>query len=212
MSSIGGSGSGGNVGGPQQPSITELEQQAIVQVNRQMLGITPDTLDMTFSQLGDRTFRNYKSDSGHPSLPQMGTVRSGKEMDHAPDDSWKPFYNALFQSLPEDMQNMLLAQKLLPAAEQDPNCQELEAVLVLGAQAQAFIQGVSQAVDTEGVANQTAINANLPETAAQGLIVLGNQIVSEGNQLIEQLGPNDPNTDNLTNLVNEIGLAVSEMS
>lgn len=171
---------GGMVGGslpPAENRNTEFTAQDLALKN--LIGLLPgDTLEVVlFSQQSDETRFHYRSEPDRPTLPPIIHLRGGSAEMLSDGEDWLPFYEQLFQSLPEDIQKKITANALLPQELQDTELNELSSYLTNLAQ-------IASALQTEGGEALTQIQGELqaefvllPFIAARGAVSTGNQVL-----------------------------------
>src|SRR5438105_1559919 len=118
-----GSGVGGNVGGPIQPSVRELETTAATVAARANLKLAPDTLNLPLLEM-DYDARRYQSSSNRPLLAGslfFERVSSARWDQPSTDEGWHSNYDALVLMLPDDLRSAFLADLKLPPGQRNPN-------------------------------------------------------------------------------------------
>ena len=152
MGFVTGSGVGGNPGSPQTPMQRELEATAWTEVNKLAPGINFDSLDTVMTEISPRYVFGYLGAFGYRSSPGQPLLDHPLESVRAEQPSRVPVganlqeaYNGLFQSLPDDLQGSLTAQKQPPPEEQSSTLTALDSTLSLMAN---FIVHLHNAAET----------------------------------------------------------------
>ncbi|KIA76086.1 hypothetical protein DB43_AX00080, partial [Parachlamydia acanthamoebae] len=102
--SISGSGVGGTPGGPQQPTIFELQQRGIEDTQKAQLAIVKDTVEVPLTQLGggsDEVYERYKSSSSQPVLAPLVQFRMASSSDKSESLDTTEILQNLISRLPE---------------------------------------------------------------------------------------------------------------
>jgi hypothetical protein len=211
--SISGSGVGGNIGGPIQPTIEELRATAFTMVSKDLLGISNDTLQRPVSDVDRDGYLMYRSPASRPNLNSpLEYMRMAAETAQPSDAESKTVYDKLVNYLPDDVQQELSAQNQLPLTERDTNFAVLNNVLNFAAQTFASINKAAQPIDPASIdAVRTATNLSLPLVTLGSATLQSDEITSAARQAVLNLGPNNANYDTLMNYVNQSSAAVSGM-
>lgn len=170
----------GMVGGSLPPSENRdpaLTAQGLALKN--LIGLLPgDTLEVVlFSEQSDEARFHYRSEPDRPTLPPIIHLRGSSTDTLSESEEWLPFYEQLFQSLPEKIQKKITANALLPKELQDIDLNELNSYLTNLAQ-------IANSMATSGGEALTQIQQELqtefillPFIAARGAVITGNQIL-----------------------------------
>ena len=195
---ITGSGVGGNIGGPLQPSPRELEATAATMTSRAALGIMPDSLEVPFSQLGGNVWK-YQSDSSKPTLSSLATlVRASTAEDKKTDDSWKPVFNTLVDRLPPELKTRLAAEMNKPFESRNPNFAHLENILTFTAKGLAWLEEAEKPVEPETIKwDRMMHNRGMPGKVVRGMVRQGQQILGGADAFLNRMGPNLPAHDTM---------------
>lgn len=208
-----GSGVGGNVGGPLQPTILELQQTAYVIVAADLLGISKDSMQRAISDIDRDGYLHYRASANRPNLVgPLERLRIALATEIVINESWKTFHNDLVGLLPADLQATYLAQMLLPLTERSPEFIALDNVLTLTAMALAWSEVASAPLDPASpAATALQISQMLPYVALQGEITTANIVFAAALGFLNDVGPNYPPFDALTNYLTQAGFALDEM-
>lgn len=199
-------GTGGSIGGPPTLSQRELETSAAAQVAKQMAGITADSLMQHFAQMGlDAKFK-YKSAANNPSLAPLVKTRinatNPKDTDPA---AWKEMLTRLVNYLPSDVRNELLRQAKLPPEERDPAYASLDKFLGNTATMMLWLDDSTQPLDAAQIANSHILQyQGLSDSIAASTIVQAKEMLSNLRDAMKEIGPNNPNFDDIMKLSSEV--------
>ncbi len=210
---ISGSGGGsGNVGGPQQPTIEELNATAFVTVAKELLGIG-DSLQRPISDVDREGFLKYRSPANRPNLANpLELLRLATSGALLSDEALLTAYDALFSKLPADVQEELTAQNQLPFAERDINFVVLDNVLTFTAQALVSLNNAAQPIDPASIeAGRAQMNLTLPLLMMASTVSQSEAILNLATNVVNGLGPNSPNFDTFLNFLNQANESLSSM-
>lgn len=200
---ITGSGVGGNIGGPMQPTQRDIETTAWTMVNKAALGIMPDTLEVPFSQLGGNVWK-YQSDANRPTLKPLATFRMTAPDELVPDDSWKSSFDALVGKLHPQLKNRLLANMGKPFSARSMNYSVFENVLTMTAKGLAWLQKAQEPLDPESPAwERTEHNQALPGKALRGIVGHARTMLMGTKAFLNYVGPNHPHYEALNHFANQ---------
>ncbi len=192
-----GTGVGGTIGGPQQPTQREVETTAWTSVNRAALGIVPDSLEIPFTQLGGQLWK-YQSDSNRPTLSTMGTIRTSLPSEDAEDTSWKPIFEELVGKLPPEVKEEFLKDQQRSPEGRSPNFAQMENALTLTAKGMAWLEGAQKPVDPESpMMDRLKQNQTMPGKALKGAIKNSGNVLSGADNFLTRVGFNHPHHDAL---------------
>ncbi|MCE5319042.1 MAG: hypothetical protein LLG04_16980 [Parachlamydia sp.] len=198
-------GQGGTMGGPSAPLQRELETSAWTQVNKAALGIVPDSLEISFTNLGGQLWK-YQSDSSRPSLQSPGsTVRTSQAQGEATEDeSWKPIFDELVGKLPDEVKDEFQKDLARPFERRSQNFAQLENTLTLTAKGLSWLEGAQKPVDPESPAmDRLKQNRAMPGRALKGTVAHSKSIIGGANAFLTRVGPNHANHDALHNFAEQ---------
>lgn len=203
--SITGSGVGGTIGGPPQPTTRELETIAANEIAKQMGGLVKDTLEVPFTQLGGNVWK-YQSSANRPSLPPLTQNRVLVGYEPPPDDSWKSLAKDIVDHLPDDFKGRYLTQMSLPFEERDLLFVALDNLLNATAKALFLLNEAAEPVEPESPADiYSQINLALPYFALANLAKEGQFIFTEVQGFLDKMGANYIHYDQFSNYLRLIG-------
>ncbi len=197
---ITGSGLGDDWGSQTYLGPRELETTAAVVVNKEALAIVADTIVMSFTKMASGLW-NYNATSSQPELSHpLETIRSATLGTKDDDSNWGKFYDDLVKQMPAETAARLLREKEKAKEDRDPSYTALDQFLTSAAKGLAFIESASEigAPTSISLRNQ-ALNLALPSILAENFGKNGEFILNEAEKFLDNLGPNDPHYDKLTN-------------
>jgi len=196
-----GSGSGGSIGGPIQPTIYELETNAATNTAKAYLKVVADTLDIPLLQM-DYSALRYQSSANRPVLPNAlfsERVNTGGPQT-GPSDAWVSTYDNLLQLLPPDFQAAFLANLQLPRASQNPNFVIFNNVLQQTAQNLTWLSGAAAPLNEQSLAAFSAdFNLVFSFIAMNTIVKQSESMLTSAWSYLETVGANDPNFNALSN-------------
>lgn len=199
---ITGSGLGDEWASQTQLGPRELETTAAVVVNREALAIVSDTIVMSFTKMAAGLW-DYKAASDQPALAYpMETIRNATLSSKDDDDSgnWGKFYDDLVKQMPAETAERLLREKDKAREDRDSSYTALDQFLTTAAKGLAFIESASQPTAATSIsAKNQALNLALPSILAENFGKNGEFILNEAAKFLDNIGPNDPHYDKLTN-------------
>jgi hypothetical protein len=219
MSSIGGSGVGGNTGGPLVPTQRDIETTAWTQVNKQALGIVPDSIEKSFHDLSPRyTFGylggfGYRSTAGNPLLDHpLESIRYTRPSPAEVSDGWRTSYEHLTQQLPPEIAARLLKERNLPFENRNLSFVALDNVLVSASKVLTQAQSLGGSQELGALEEmRTTLNIMLPFAALKGSISTGSEVLTEAHQFLSDQGPNYRYFDGFNNLSSQLNKAIGLM-
>lgn len=197
-------GQGGTIGGPSVPLQRELETSAWTQVNKAALGIVPDSLEVSFTNLGGQLWK-YQSDSSRPSLQSPGTLRTAQAKEEpAEDDSWKPIFEDLIGKLPSEVKDEFQKDLARPFERRSQNFAQLENTLTYTAKGLSWLAGAQKPVEPESPEmDRLQHNQALPGKALRGTVGHSQAIIGGANAFLSRVGPNHANHDELRHFADQ---------
>lgn len=187
---ISGSGVGGNIGGPQQASQTELEMTAAAAFAKINLGVLKDSSLMPFSDFSRDAAWKYKSGANNPTLSApLLSVRMASSREEE-DVSWKEELLKLLKQLPEDVRERLLRQKKLPPEERSHALYVLDLILGFLAKATVWQKKAVQRLSSESVLEYARYNRELSVRSIQAMVDVGEELLECAETALKKLGPN----------------------
>lgn len=206
-----GSGSGGNIGGPQQPLQRELETTAWTDVNKMLLAIVKDSIDLSFTEMGGNVKRHH-TEPGRPTLHPMLNLRTASGGITEEDQSWLPHYEELLDLLPADLKEQLAEDQALPFESRHPLLVCLDNLLKALAKAAAWLEVAISPVDVASLAAaRTRLNLALPFMMLKTSMTMGDTILAEARNFLTSVGPNHPQFDRLNNVISQLDEALEEL-
>lgn len=187
---VGGSGIGGNVGGPQQFSTTELEMTAATNFAKWNLGILKDSSLTPFSDFSREATWKYQSGANNPTLSapllsvRMATPRKDDNI------AWKEELLKLLKQLPDDVRERLLQQKKLPLEERSAALYVLDLILGFLAKATIWQQQAVQRMQADVVIETARYHADLAGRAIEEMVELGDESLELAEIALKKLGRN----------------------
>lgn len=180
-----------NIGGPQQPTQTEIEATAWTMVNRSALGLVKDTIEVPFSQLGGNVWK-YSSDASRPSLKHTGSIRTSTTNEEAkPDDTWKSNFQSLVNRLPPQLRSRLIHEMSQPFEMRDQDFAVFENLLLMSAKGMTSLEKTERPLEPDTPEmERTLQNQGLAGRALRGSIQQGGNILGGTQYFLNQVGPN----------------------
>lgn len=195
MSTSSGSGVGGSIGGPQQPSIFELEQRGIQDAIKQRYAIAKelDTMEFPMLLLSEDLLHRYRASPDRPVLAPLAQMRIKTAFEPAPDESSKIFYDDLVGRLPPELQAALSKDQSRPFEERNLNFTALNNLLQGLARTLVTLEKAAQPLPPESVEEARKIIAQrLPFVGFKSALGFSAELAKYMNGYLEQIGPNDP--------------------
>lgn len=185
------SGVGDDLGSTPYPSIREQETTAFVQVNRERLGIIQDSLEVVFTQFGGNIWK-YETSADNPVLAPLVTVRGSQSKDSDQEGMWQAWFDNLLEQVPRDTKIKYLRDLQLPPENRNP---------AYGALGNA-LTGIAKFLTWM----ETTQPDNLTPAAQvdpKNFVVASQSLFLSMKSHLEDLGPNDPDYDRLTNVITQ---------
>jgi hypothetical protein len=199
-----GSGQGGSIGRPLEPTPQELETTAAAQTSRQMMGIVKDSLEVPFTRIGEKDVWHYQSNPSRPTLPQLVNVRASKEPQPQSDNAWMESFKELVNQLPPEVREKLNQDMARPFQSRNADYTELQNALIYTAKGLAWLKTASEALPPENtVFERMQDNIRLPAMALRGTLVNTANIFRGSESFLRFMGPNMQNHDKYSEFVHE---------
>lgn len=174
------------------------DMTAFVNTARENLGITKDTLQVSFTQLGGQIWK-YQGSANRPVLPPLVSTRMQTGILPEMEGPWKEYYEGLLNSLPTVTRQKLDYDSQQPSDQRDPAYAALQGLLVGTAKALALVQVASQPVAPGSVEERYAnLNALLPLFTSGATVTQGTAFFNKVRSFLDEMGANYPNTDKLS--------------
>lgn len=167
-------------GKPPQLDYTELQTTAQVQVTKLDLGLTQNTLEVPFTQLGGNPWKYQAS----PSKPELGmTLLSGINYPDSEKSSKleQEQYEKLLKEIPLRMSMELRKQKKIPLSERDPNFLVLDLLIRFLSQVLAWSHGVAP-ITPEMYSENTSKMQAMPSVALNNWLEVAEETIGEWNK------------------------------
>ncbi len=207
-----GSGIGGSIGGPTQPSPREIETSAWTTVNKAALSLVKDTLEIPFSQLGGNIWQ-YEADSNRPSLKSLSHNRTSHPDDDTLDDTWKIFFKQLVAKLDPPIKEGLTIDRHQPSPLRDTLYVSLEKMLTSVAKGLAWLRKRQVAFSSHSPQGERfQENRELPFAILQAVIEQNVTILSSLASFLKFRGANYTHYDDLSHFLNELRLLNTSLS
>lgn len=204
-------GIGDEIGGPLNPSIFEIETRGIVNVNRELLGILRDTLQVSFTELGGQVWK-YQASANRPVLPALVSTRMQTPDFSVDDKMWKEYYEDLLNNLPPTIREKLEYDLKSPLKDRDNAYIALENILTATARTLAFINAASAPIDPGSIEQRYAeLNALLPLFTATSTTTLGKAFFNKAREFLDEAGANYIHRDKLSDTVRQAQYALDNM-
>lgn len=191
----------------EQQTTGRLDLQNRADIGRGNVVITPqsDADLIPFSKLAERNTWNYRSEADRPSLPPVFTTRgSGATFEERIGTS-KENYDALHDQLPEGL-------KADMAKYPTPLTVALESLLKSLAEGVTWQQSVTVMLTSENAAVRQQVNQNFPNYTFTNTIAMGNELVASADQLLSEIGQNDPHHLEVKAFVDDIRTHLSQVT
>lgn len=200
MSSMTGSGVGGQVGGPQQPTVFELETKAAPLVAKEKLGLVKDSIEVPLNKLSEPW--KYQASGEQPTLSSpLFTSRVNNQPGVEEDNSWKGAYDQLVNALPPQIKANLQAEMKKPFALRDPDYNVLDNVISFVAKGIVWLAGVAAVRDTDRTQKRSDL---VTDALYNGVVQQGTENLAGIQSMLKQLGPNYVNYDTATKFSSEL--------
>jgi len=207
----GGASIGGDYGRQNEVTARDVEMTAWTDVNKALLAIVQDTLEVVVTQLGGNIWK-YDTLASNPTLHPLRNLRMSKERDLPPDESWKPLYDGLVSQLPIDIQNVLAQLQQVPIRERNVTLVALDNLLSGIAKVLARVKFIGIPVDLDSVAGAHRLqNLKLPLLMLSIGRLSTNAMLEGALAFLKQVGPNHPNFDQINNVRQNLEWANNEL-
>lgn len=204
-------GIGDEIGGPLNPSIFEIETRGIVNVNRELLGILRDTLQVSFTELGGQVWK-YQASANRPVLPALVSTRMQTPDFSVDDKMWKEYYEDLLNNLPPTIREKLEYDLKSPLKDRNNAYIALENILTTTARTLAFINAASAPIGPGSIEQRYAeLNALLPLFTATSTTTLGKAFFNKAREFLDEAGANYIHRDKLSDTVRQAQYALDNM-
>jgi hypothetical protein len=191
-------------GKPLQLTPRDVETTAATTNMMAKLGITSDSLEKPFSQMGIEDTWKYKSSSCNPTLKMLSSLRMSEGETKEESEKWTDFFNQLVGSLPPNIKKAYAHQLSLPAEERSQNFNAMQDALEMTASALFWLDTASSVDEKSSVnAEQTAANDGLLNLAKFTVSAQGSEMLTALDAFLQGIGHNDPNFDGLSNATNQ---------
>lgn len=199
------------------PLQRDLETTAWTEYNKAALGITADSLEKSFTQMNPRYtsgyYGGYKSSEDQPLLDHpLESGRISQGFDAGSDDSWKETYDALFNQLPEGLQQNLMTEGKKNFDDRKGSFAALDNLLVLTAKILTSTNKLAGIEEMGPLQYERALMTQvLPFTALREVAGQGANITEKALAFIILQGPNNYFFDTFTNLLTQMGNGVKDL-
>ena len=211
-----GIGGGTGVGGTAQPpQIRESETTAFVEGMKKFIAMVPgDTLEVIpFTQREYEEVFKYRSEPDRPLLHPLLNLRFANVPEFVEEETWQPIYDDLVKNLPTDIKNWFAEEMEKPLDQRDIVAVVLNQLLEITAKGIGWLMTVTQPVPPNSPAEAyMQINAALPYFALEAILFQAQEVLDHAKEQIALIGPNDPNFNALTNLINEMTSIITELN
>ena len=193
-------------------SQVERETMPVVTLNKAMLAIVADSIEVSFTKFGGNLWR-YEANPSHPTLAPLINARMSTAEKQSEDTSWKGFFDQLVQNLPEDVATRFVKENALPRDERSPAYTALGNLLQTTAKALAWMEAASKPENPESPSFRHA-NAvsQMGALAEQNIDAIGNNFLLEAKSFLDGVGANYAHFDKLTNNFTQVEKALTELS
>ncbi|MBS4168097.1 hypothetical protein [Parachlamydia sp. AcF125] len=202
------SGSGGPLGGPQQPTVYDWQQRGIEDTQKAQLALVKDTVEIPLTQLGggaEEVYEQYKASASRPVLAPLAQLRMGSAEDAPETQDTTGIYQNLLSRLPTALANGLEENQALPAQEQNLSFVALDNLLSSTAQVLTSLESAALPPAAGTLASDRLENAQTaPYQAVLSALNLNQELSSSLQSMLSEAGPNDPNYDTLQNALSEM--------
>ncbi len=206
-----GSGVGGAMGGPQQPTIFELETKGGTDVARAAMKIVADTIELPLLSV-DQDTRKYQSSANRPTIPVLYTTRVAVTYDPVTDDSWQSSYQELIQLMPKDFREFYDSAMQLSVDQRNRNITILDNVLQSSAKLLNAVRRAALPLSPESLAIQRADdNIAQPYIAFNTLTLNSSLLIAKGLEYLEIVGPNNPDFDRIAGALGDFALIAEDL-
>lgn len=216
MTSIG-TGSGGNPGGPLIPLQRDIEATAWTEVNKAALGIVPDSIEKTFTDLNPRyTFGylggfGYRSTAGRPLLDHpLESLRYTQPSLVQDSNAWHTSYDSLVNQLPPDLLARFLKDRNLPFDQRNLSFVALDNILTTASKVLTRADQLGQSDHLSALETaRTTQNILLPFAALKGAISTGHEALSEAQNFLLTQGANYRYFDGFRQTISQANTALT---
>lgn len=212
-----GSGSGaggtGSLGSPSSPTQREIEASAWTEVNKARLGIVPDSIDVSFSQIDQRystshlgTQTGYRAREDQPLLDHsIESTRILQSLNVPIDASWAATYEHLISQLPPGILARFLLEQQKPLNERDPSFAAMADVLMGYAKILTTVDLHCRSPDPASLeAARTELNLIVPMVAMRQSSINAFQAATKAEEFLNEQGANLPQHDEYQNVITQI--------
>lgn len=195
------------------------DQNAAASILRAGMGIVSNLDTINFTDVDKKALWKYDTSSSKPTLHPLEHVRA----DVSPfriDDSWKQILQDLIDALPDDIRNAYQQNLLLPPGQRNAALVALGRLLEGTAKTLNWIESSVTALDPQNPAAgpgseieaRKMLNMTLVQGVMQGIMNESQDTFqSIRNELLNNIGRNHPQYDDLVGTLNQIGGAYTTM-
>lgn len=217
--SIGGSGVGGNIGGPQIPLQRDLEATAWTEVNKQALGIVREGDVIPFQQIIERYQPGYlggfgyKATSENPLLDHPLETQRRAESSTQQDSSWQNTYENFINQLPPELLARFDAESKKPFEQRNLSFVALDNNLQLAARILTQLESSAKPAPAKSLEEtRTNLNLILPFAALKGALQNGQETVQSAKQMLIEQGANYRYFDSFNNVLTQLASPLNLLS
>jgi hypothetical protein len=215
---LSGSGIGGSIGSPTQPSVREIEATASVDVAKAAMHIVKDSLQVSLLVV-DHDVRKYQSSANRPVIAPLIQTRVATDYEKPTDESWRSLRDEMLNLMPKEFRQLFEAMLLLPKDQQNKDFVLLDNTLQTAAKLLSWLPATLVPITADNPAALAAeANLLLPYIALNTSIRDSLFLFEHALSYLELVGPNDPNFDpisgyiaDFTPLVDELKVATEQL-
>lgn len=192
-------GKGASLSGPPTPTPLETELSGNTRVNQNLLGIvSPEKYDeLAVSDMGRQMTWKYDSAATKPKIPQLRLPVIQKPWSDD-DKTWMAHFADLLNFLPPDVRERYEAESRLPFLDRNPAYGDLDALLGLVSSIMVWMKQTRQTQPSEFVKTQQFLNDVLVDSMLQVVLTDGRELLEGVRQMLDNIGHNDPNYDQVS--------------
>lgn len=185
-------------------SQVERETMPNVTLNKAMLAIVVDSLEVSFTRYGGNVWK-YDSSASRPVLAPLISTRTAIS-EKEDDTSWKGLFDQLIEGLPAEVAARLIIENEKPKSEKNEAYTALNNLLIGTAKALVWIESSSKAE-----ANDAPSTPLLSDVAGENLGLVGKEFLREAFNFLDSAGSNYVHYDKLSNNLKQMETGFNRM-
>ena len=185
---------------------SQVERQTMptVTLNKAMLAIVVDSLEVSFTRFGGNLWK-YESGASRPVLAPLISTRSAIS-EKEDDTSWKGLFDQLVEGLPAEVAVRLAIENEKPKSERNEAYTALNNLLIGTAKALLWIESASKPS-----ANEASSAPLISDIAGENMGLIGKEFLREAFNFLDSIGSNYVHHDKLSNNLKQMEVGFNRM-